>query len=46
MVVTKNNIVNLPPGVGDELSLGRGLRQGAQELMRAWQDAGLDDIDV
>jgi len=46
VVVTEDYVVNLPPGPGDELSLGRGLRQGAQELMRTRQDAGLDDIDV
>jgi hypothetical protein len=46
VVVTEDNVVNLPPGTGDELSLSRGLRQGAQQLMRARQDAGLDDIDI
>ena len=46
MVVAEDDPVDLPPGAGDELGLGLGLGQCAQEFGGRRQDAGLDDIDV
>ena len=46
MVVSKDEIVNLSPGTGDEFGLHGGFWQGSEKFARRRQDSSLDDIDV